>query len=61
MNTYLMEIRRYFKDYERFKIIACNKLDAIKKAKEYVFHNPLFSGGNYDFNDIKVVKKLKQS
>ena len=57
MNKYLVEIRHFFDGYRTFEIEADNKSNALVKGKEYVVR---IGGGNYDLNDVKVVKKLKK-
>ena len=57
MNRYLVEIRHFFDGYRTFEIEADNKSNALVKGKEYVGR---IGGGNYDLNDVKVVKKLKK-
>lgn len=58
MNTYLMEVLRYFEGYKQFTIEAENKADAAAKGRIYVRQSPLYSGGNYNLDDVKVVKKI---
>lgn len=60
MNKYLMAVYHYFRGYQQFEIEADNKQDAIAKARVYVRQSPLYSGGNYDTNDIKCLKKTKK-
>ena len=59
MNRYLMMIHHYFGGEHYFEITAENKYDAIVKARQYVNVNPEYSGGNYKFDSISCVKKLK--
>ena len=59
MHKYLMEVRRYFYGYEQFVIEAENKQDAVEKGKLYVLRNWKYSGGNYNCNDVRCVKKMK--
>ena len=54
-----MEVRRYFYGYEQFVIEAENKQDAVEKGKLYVLRNWKYSGGNYNCNDVRCVKKMK--
>lgn len=59
MRKYLMEVRHYFSGYEQFVIEAENKLDAVEKGKLYVLQDWKYSGGNYDRNSVRCVKKIK--
>ena len=60
MNRYLMKIEGYFSGWKEFEIEAENKKDAIIKATEYCKkHSEYGIGGNYKFNSIECVKKLK--
>jgi hypothetical protein len=54
-----MEVRHYFSGYEQFVIEAENKLDAVEKGKLYVLQDWKYSGGNYDRNSVRCVKKIK--
>lgn len=61
MNTYLISIRKYFSGEEKlFTIDADSKQDAVIKGTEFVNKNPIFSGGNYNLDTIKCVKKLRK-
>ena len=61
MNRYLMKVRHFFEGYRTFEIEADNKSEALRLGKIYVCQNPIYScGGNYDTNDVKVVKKLNK-
>ena len=60
MNKYLMAVYHYFRGYQHFEIDADNKQEAIAKGHIYVCQSPLYSGGNYDTNDIKCVKKIQK-
>lgn len=59
MHRYLMEVYGYFSGYEQFEIEAENKKDAVEKGKLFVMRNWKYGGGNYDHNDVRCVKKLK--
>ena len=56
MNKYIVNVYRYFSGYQEFIVEAENKSDAIEKIKAKVKTS---GDGNYNINDIKVVKKLK--
>ena len=61
MNRYLMRIEGYFSGWKQFEIEAENKQDALEKAREYCKRNsPYTHGGNYKFDSIECVKKLKK-
>ena len=60
MNKYLMSIHHYFHNRTTFVIEANNKKEAVENGKIYVRQSPLFSGGNYDLNDVKCEKKLNK-
>jgi hypothetical protein len=60
MNKYLMRIKGYFSGWNHFEIEANNKQDAIIKAKDYCKNNSKYSGGNFIFDSIECVKKLKR-
>lgn len=60
MHTYLMEIRHYSSGYEQFVIEAESKKDAVEKGKLFVLRSWKYDGGNYDRNDVRCVKKLKE-
>ena len=57
MNKYLVAIRHFFEGYRTFEIEADDKSDAIVKVKEYVRRT---GGGNYNLDDVNVIKKLKK-
>ena len=57
MNTYLVAIYHYFRGYQNFTVEAENKKDALAKAKEKTRR---YGSGNYNINDVKVVKKLQE-
>lgn len=60
MNRYLMRIKGYFAGWQEFEIDAENKQDAIVKARAYCErHSEYGIGGNYMFDSIEVVKKIK--
>ena len=60
MNRYLMRIKGYFSGWEEFEIDAENKQEAIINAREYCKKNPKYAhGGNYIFDSIECVKKVK--
>lgn len=56
MNKYVVNVYRYFSGYQEFIVEAENKSDAIEKTKVKV---KISGDGNYNINDIKIVKKLK--
>lgn len=56
MNRFLMDVLHYFCGHEQFEIEAENKVDAVEKGKEYIYKH---SGGNYQTNSVKCLKKLK--
>lgn len=56
MNKYVVNVYRYFSGYQEFIVEAENKSDAIEKIKAKV---KISGNGNYNINDIKIVKKLK--
>lgn len=57
MNKYLVAIRHFFRGYENFTVEAHNKAGALEKAKEEARR---YGSGNYNINDAKVVKKIRQ-
>lgn len=60
MNKYLMRIKHYFSGWEEFEIEAKNKTDAVVRAKEYCKNNSKYCiGGNYNFDSIECIKKLR--
>ena len=60
MNKYLMKIEGYFSGWKLFEIEAKHKLDAVEKAHKYCRqHSEYGHGGNYKFDSIECVKKLK--
>ena len=56
MNNYIVEIYHYFRGYQKFKVEAVNKAEALEKAREEARR---YGSGNYNFDDAKVVKKTK--
>lgn len=56
MNKYVVAIRHYFSGYQNFTIEALNKAEAMEKVKAEA---EKYGNGNYNINDIKVLKKLK--
>lgn len=60
MNRYLMRIEAYFSGWDEFEIEAENKQDAMIKAKELCRTSSKYGiGGNYKFDSIECIKKLK--
>lgn len=60
MHRYLMAVRHYFRGYEQFTISANSKTEALEKGKLHVLRDPHYdTGGNYDVNDIKCIKKIQ--
>lgn len=60
MNRYLMRIEAYFSGWDEFEIEAVNKQDAMIKAKEFCKMSSKYGiGGNYKFDSIECIKKLK--
>lgn len=54
-----MGVHHFVTGYETFEIEADDKIDAVRKGKLYVLQHPIYgSGGNYDTNDVKCIKKL---
>lgn len=59
MNSYLMGVYHFFEGYKNFTIEAENKKDAVSKGLIYVKRNPIYSsGGNYNTDDVKCIKKI---
>lgn len=54
MHKYIVAIFHYFRGYENFTVEAINKTEAIEKAKKEAIIR-----GNYNINDVKVLKKLQ--
>lgn len=57
MNHYLVSIIRYFSGEEYFILDAENKTDAKERMEAFIF---TYSSSNYQFNSIKVCKKLRE-
>ena len=55
MNKYIISIERYFSGEETEEIYAKDKIEAKAIAREYFGK---FSGGNYNLDSVKVIKKL---
>lgn len=61
MNNYLMRIQSYFGAWEQFIIKAENKQDALIKAKTHCKNHHIYGhGGNYKFDSIECIKKMKK-
>lgn len=58
MNQYLMSVYHYFNGYQQFTIEAENKNEALNKGRIHVLQDPLYSGGDYDTNDVRCIKKI---
>ena len=56
MNRYIVAIYHYFSGYQEFTVEAENKADAIENLKAEI---KISGSGNYNINDIKVIKKLR--
>lgn len=55
-----MRIEAYFSGWDEFEIEAVNKQDAMIKAKEFCKMSSKYGiGGNYKFDSIECIKKLK--
>lgn len=58
-NSYLMGVYHFFEGYREFTIEAENKKDAVSKGLIFVKRTPIYSsGGNYNLNDVKCIKKI---
>ena len=57
-HEYLMEVRRYFSDYEQFVVKGKTQEEALAKARELIKNNPHFWGGDYKEGSLRCVKKL---
>lgn len=60
MNKYLMSVTGFFAGDVHFEIMAENKEEAVKKGLEYVRSNHKYGGGNFKYDSVKVVKKMKK-
>ena len=58
MNKYIVAVYHYFNGYQEFTIEAENKADAIENLKAKI---KISGSGNYNINDIKVIKKLRKN
>lgn len=61
MNRYLMSIETKSLSFHEFEIQATDEEDAIFVARQFASRNSPFSGGNYDLDTIRIVKKKGES
>lgn len=54
MHKYIVAVYHYFSGYQNFTVEATNKSEAIEKARKEAIIL-----GNYNINDVKVLKKLQ--
>lgn len=57
-HEYLMEVRRYFSDYEQFVVKGKTQEEALSKARDLIKNNPRFWGGDYKEGSLRCVRQM---
>lgn len=57
-HEYLMEVRRYFSDYEQFVVKGKTQEEALAKARDLIKNNPRFWGGDYKEGSLRCIKQM---